>query len=255
MFRTRDYVLMLSATMFLLVGIGATLMTQAQWDGQSGLSATAFIATSQPENYQATVTKNSTLSREERISELKKKISVLGISAAPAEDVIFESSTTTENSQTDVLVREEKRCISHNKNLVSWNPSGVVVEEVEGARIAYRKDPATTLGTTTPTTVKEILLQLPLRSSATGIESCIPTDIIGITTDGHLIRNSEINTFSVFKQNTLIGYALDGFPIYGVSTLKKDTCGGVIISGEYRYQLDTNSKTIISCFSDVPVAL
>lgn len=255
MFRTRDYVLMLSATVFLLVGIVSTLLMQGVWKGGLGQFATAFVAVNQDVSYEAKVTENASVSREDRIAQLKKKIATLGIAAAAPEEIVTEDTKVSDEEKAESVVAVENRCAAYNMSAIAWNPAGIKVEEVEGARIAYRSNPAPATSTSAVFESKQILLQLALPSLAAGAEQCIPTDVIGITTDGHLIKNNQINVFKVFKQETLIGYALDGFPIYGVSSIKKDICGGVIIQGQYRYQLDAQGKTMINCFAGVPVSL
>jgi hypothetical protein len=86
-------------------------------------------------------------------------------------------------------------------------------------------------------------------------ESCVASDVIGIATDGSLIRNNEVGAYGVFGGGTLVGYALDGFPIYGVSEQKADICGGAMVGGQYRYVISSERATIINCFAGAPVAL
>ena len=66
-------------------------------------------------------------------------------------------------------------------------------------------------------------MQLPVRNIPSGGTTCISTDVIGIATDGSLIRNNEAGVYGIFGANTLVGWALDGFPIYG-SSIQLATC-------------------------------
>jgi hypothetical protein len=79
--------------------------------------------------------------------------------------------------------------------------------------------------------------------------------VIGITIGGSLIRNNEVGVYGVFGGDTLVGYALDGFPIYGTSGQKTDICGGGMIGGQYRYMISSSRGTIINCFAGTPVAI
>ena len=95
-----------------------------------------------------------------------------------------------------------------------------------------------------------------LRTWPSGTTSCLPSDVIGIALDGSLIRNNEAALYTVFGGETLIGYALDGFPIYGMTPLlATDRCGGVQIDGNYRYVLQPDRPGLITCFAGAPITL
>jgi hypothetical protein len=78
---------------------------------------------------------------------------------------------------------------------------------------------------------------------------------VGVAKDGSLIRNNEARLYGIFGEQTLVGYALDGFPIYGISESVVDACGGVSVAGQYRYQLSVERENIINCFAAKPIAL
>jgi hypothetical protein len=84
----------------------------------------------------------------------------------------------------------------------------------------------------------------------------LPTDVVGIAQDGSLIRESEMALYGVFGGETLVGYALDGFPIYGSNPgAATDHCGGMMVGGQYRYYLSPERDSVINCFAGVPVTL
>ena len=86
--------------------------------------------------------------------------------------------------------------------------------------------------------------------------SCLSSDIVGIALDGSLIRNGEHTLYSIFGAETLVGYALDGFPIYGaIGAPVTDNCGGTAMAGEYRYYLSSERTGVIGCFSGESVTL
>jgi hypothetical protein len=136
---------------------------------------------------------------------------------------------------------------------------GVTVEIVEGSRVFYRtiEQDIVTLpnAEVTPDAYRVAVLQLPIQSFLTIAPNCLTSDVVGIAHDGSLIRNSEGGLYGVFGEGTMIGYALDGHPIYGVSEAALDTCGGRMEGGEYRYYLSDERETILNCFVSVPAAL
>lgn len=257
MFRTRDYALMLATITFLMVGIGATLFAQHGFFSLGGMSASVFESTPEAESYEAVVVEKVEPSREERVASLREKIARLGLAyedtTPPEEDVASVLPEVTEEEIDDVT---EKKCSYYGTHAAAWNPHGLIIEEVEGARLVYREVEGVAAGSSTaPTISKDIVLQLPVRSVPMPSEHCIPSDVIGIATDGSLIRNSEVSVYQVFGPSTLVGYALDGFPIYGAGNGTTDICGGLMVAGQYRYQINTDRETIVTCFAGVPASL
>jgi hypothetical protein len=259
MMRTRDYVLGLSIMVFLLVGIGVTLLKQGFGFGE-GLSAAVFVASPSDTPTSASVSSEVELSREERIAALRKKIAALGTfsnESEPTQDVV-DVATSTPVSDIAVADIAEDRCASYAPFGGVWNSKGVIVEEVEGARIVYRETTAPSVASGTaalPPATKKTLLQLSVKSLPPAVASCIASDVIGITKHGSLIRNHEIAAYKTYDSNALIGYALDGFPIYGGSQAKTDACGGVAVGGQYRYYIHPERSTILSCFAGNPTKL
>jgi hypothetical protein len=218
--------------------------------------ATLFVAASNDGTPSAEIAETKTLSKEDRLRQLKDKIaaymSSTDMSTENDETVKVVATSTATDTPTEVVSHEEQRCGNYSRVGASWNPIGLNFEEVEGARIVYREnqgDASTTLSS------KEIVLQLPLRSFSANAQRCISSDVIGITVGGALIRNTDISTYRVFGSDMLIGYALDGYPIYGMSTDKTDACGGRVVAGQYRYQISGEQKTIINCYSGSPVSI
>ncbi len=258
MLRTRDYAIGLSVIVFLMVGIGLTLIKQGNLFG-GGLSAAVFVSQPVSDSSSASVSREVEVSREERIASLRKKIASLGVTESepetPAEEVVATSTETTNVVVKDI---EEQRCSFYAPYSGSWNSRGVSINEEEGARIVYREatpSPIASSTTALPAPSKQILLELPVKSLPAASTHCIASDVIGITKHGTLIRNDEILAYRTFDAGTLIGYALDGFPIYGGSNVQTDTCGGVAVKGQYRYYLHPDRNTMISCFAAPPVTL
>jgi len=263
MFRTRDFVLFCVTIAFLVIAIGATIFSQQHSSQRS--SPVVFVEQTNQEN-QVEIAVKPEVSRAERLQSMREKIaqsSQLSISnpepeASMPDEAATSSEDLTESNKTLLT------CADYRPYAAQWSPAGIIIEEVEGARLVYRTVPATSLpeamAQATGTVVlqaptKEILLQLPLRSFPLSTQSCIYSDVIGIANDGSLIRNSEAGLYGIFSSNTMIGYALDGFPIYGAGDSVSDACGGVMGAAGYQYQISLERDTILNCFSAPPVRL
>ncbi len=258
MLRTRDYALMLSAIVFLIVGIITTVVAKGGLGFLPGQEAAVFVSTPEAEQYEAVVPETETLSRDDRIAALRKKIAALGnLGGSATEEVVTESPVpeATETAEGPVV---ENRCSNYSAAGVAWNSAGVRLEEVEGARLVYREvKPAMSASTSASSSLpaRQTLAQLPVRSIPSASQSCISNIVIGISKNGSLIRNSDVAGYGSFGGETLVGYALDGFPIYGAADKKTDICGGLMEDGQYRYQISNNRDTIITCYAGNPIAL
>jgi hypothetical protein len=262
MFRTRDYALLLSAIVFLLVGIATTIFMERGFPFLGGQGAAVFTAAPAAQSHEATVSEKSEQSREDRVASLRKKIAALG--TLGGENPVEENPEAEQPSASTVPEAgdeplKENRCSAYSAGDIAWNSAGVKISEAEGARIVYRENKSVTHSSSSSSTVstattKQVLAELPIRTLPSGSQNCIASDVIGITKNGALIRNKELSLYASFG-NVLIGYALDGFPIYGAADVKTDVCGGVVVAGQYRYQITNNRDTIIACYAGLPVSL
>lgn len=265
MFRTRDFVLIFVSVVFLLVGIGTTLLHRGHpsvpVDKDLGLATTAL------EDIPVIVQEPPQLSRTERLEEMRRKIAEHTDPIVTTPDPFVEPAVSQEPSMVSAVTAAEPEttaelllCPGYAPYTGVWSPQGISVEMVEGARVYYRTSEPTAVSrpgatSTPPEVVRTVVLQLPLSPSITALPGCVPSDVVGIAQDGSLIRNGEIGLYSVFGAGTLIGYALDGFPIYGVSAATTDMCGGIMEAGQYRYYLSDDRDTVLNCFSATPARL
>lgn len=259
MFRTRDFVLIFTTVLFLLMAIGTTLWNQYRKDA----AGDAMVITRPVDGeFISEVELPVTESRADRLASMREKI------AADAElaltNDIPDITESPEPDPTDtvepadvVMIQEELRCPDYAAYSGAWSPAGLEMEMVEGSRLIFRSEMRTVqVGTSTEETlVKVPVLQLPAQLANPSNPRCIPSDVIGVALDGSLIRNSERSLYGVFGYETLIGYALDGFPIYGTGATPLDQCGGSNIAGQYRYFVQTEHATIINCFVAKPASL
>ncbi len=255
-FRTRDFALFLLTVAFLVVGITSTVHTDLV--SEDNLASVAVFDVNASTSYEAVLPEKATDTRSSKLASLKEKIAALVLSPVPEEEVVEPvKEEVTEEETKEVLL-----CPNYSapKN-IAWQPQGLVFEVVEGARLVYRESPlpatVNELGESVPGLPnKTVLLQLPLRSFPSSKGTCLSSDLIGVALDGSLMRNTEQSLYTIFGSETLLGYALDGFPIYGTNeSINTDSCGGATVAGSYRYYLSTERAGLISCFAGEPIAL
>lgn len=261
MFKTRNL-----AVVAIFMSAGALGAAVALFDtsmfGTSQLAALGLAGVGDEEKTYTATLPDSTreFNFDERVSELRDKIAGRNLASDVEPAVAVVEATTTdelalsEEENNEEVVLTEKRCSLYQPSGGLWDARGVKMIVSEGARVFYRDGTATASVGSTTTPTKEVLAELPLRKSGSGA-FCIPTDVIGITENGYLIRNNEVNLFTSYGANSLIGYALDGLPIYGASGAKIDDCGGAVVGGQYQYILDDKRDTLIACYAGTPVAI
>lgn len=261
MFRTRDFILIFTSVVFLLLAIGSTTLFQ-HFSGAESESAIKLVNNDDKE-YGVVVEATETISREERLLDMKSKIAASGDTSlsAPEPEVLEPVEDEVDSDQAPVAVIN--LCSDYHSFSKVW-PIAIKFEVAEGARIAFTESlvkkeiapaTATASAVVADEVVKNILLQLPINPVISANSFCIKSDVIGVAQDGSLIRNNEVGLYSVFGDSTLIGYALDGFPIYGVSETTGDTCGGAMVNGQYGYYLSKEREVVINCFKGTPTNL
>lgn len=255
MFRTRDFILLFTAITFLVSAIGATMLIQSSTSNSvanSQAAAQQQLAAVGVENYQAVVATREGLDRSQRVAQMRSKIAAAGVLSAPEPELpeITESEIATTSEEGSVVVAEPDQCPSYQPYRGFWDARNLSVIQSEGATLVVRSEQFSA-GSSTQVT----LLQLPKRLSPAIDQSCISSDVIGVANDGSLIRNDELALYSVFSSGTRIGYALDGFPIYGTGNAPVDACGGRMQSGQYRYELQADQEAVINCFAAAPIMI
>lgn len=254
---TRNFLLYLLCVGFLVTAITYTAVSS--WRENDETLALVVPESPVPVEYVAEAVVEPSLNRAERLASMREKIAALGASVAAAivatqpEEPEAEGTAPVEIPEDTVLL-----CDDYRVSEATWTAGAVpVFSVVEGARLLTKEvtiATTTASGTTVMETKTDVLLQLPLRSLPLPIKSCLPTDVVGIALDGSLIRNNEQALYTIFSDETLLGYALDGFPMYGATNrYQLDTCGGTTLDGQYRYYLSSERSAILYCFAGIPV--
>ncbi len=251
MIRKRDFILYVAIVLFLMVAIGVTWAHDNLGQSQEAIVFVNFKDGAVPAGALNVSEKNE---REANLLRLKSKLAQGEgvISSAPP---VFTSVDSKASGTEPVLVNTRKEPLlcpsfsSQSEVASAWPQSGVKMREVEGARLVYVES-ISAVGTIE----EKVLLQLPVKQVRAPGNSCIDGPYIGVTLGGELISNNDANKFVERSGDELIGYALDGFPIYAKAdnTSALDSCGGVSTNLGYRYYLRADEDVILGCFGGIP---
>jgi len=259
MIRTRDFILFVVAFLFLSMAIVSTLARDSSRDDfvATGISFTdnelSLSSEGSPEN--------SELNRTEIINRLKNKIANNTLSITPV-------PTSPESEESEIVPEEQgllKKCTYPDDALSLvplWPLSNVHVESREGARLVYLEEKVVfpDLSTSTASATPEVtltvtpLLQLALSPVQQAESQCVPSEIVGVSNAGILLFNNDAKAYRGIGEQTHIGYARDGFPIYGVYEGEVDECGGYEHPLGYRYTVSAERPYLIGCFKALPQA-
>lgn len=201
------------------------------------------------------------INRTAIIERLRDKLANNTLSITPV-------PTSPESEEPEVSEEEEtagtlQKCLFPDDALSMiprWPLSNVYVESREGARLVYLEETISvpSIGTSTASTTIETsavitpLLQLTLSPVKQSAVSCIPSQIVGVSNTGVLLFNTDANAYRGIGENTQIGYARDGFPIYGVYGGEVDECGGYDHPLGYRYTVSNERPYLLGCFKGFP---
>ncbi len=253
MIRTRDFVLFLIAVKLAVIITG--LQFFSVWFTEH-VPLHLTLVDSEPATYSAAVV-NADDGTGTRLEAMKARLQEYfanedtGLVAAAEETSLPEGETATstdEEPEPDEPVAAVLTCSGVVPFGGAWDPQRIEITDA-GAMRLITEVPSSPDGT--PVT-RITLPKYPLAGS----DTCLASDVIGIGLDGSLIRNSEYALYGVFGEATHIGYALDGYPIYGqTSNLATDSCGAVSIDGAYRYYLSVERPGVIGCFRGTPAAI
>jgi hypothetical protein len=246
MITTRNFFLYLLCVAILVIAIAATAIVKSE--RSEPVVEYAIPPMSELSGGATVVGAASELDRAGRLVTLREKVASL-VSAKPTEEIAEEVEVSSEPTvtTTEPSLALPDQCGDFKMYDGAWQPNGLSFIVVEGARLLTREVTGTS---------SETVLQLPLRTYPLPVQSCITTDVVAVALDGSLIRNDEVALYTIFGEETLIGYALDGFPIYGTTdTLRLDTCGGALTDAGYRYYLEIDRPYLLGCFAGIPAEL
>jgi len=255
MVRTKDLLLIVVVLVMIFMAISATLASRMLTQHLQEEALSGAVAVEAPE-YEAVDTRAGGMDRAANVARLRSLL---------AQGDVIESSPSVEPFQTAVPEGggvDSPSCSGVGSGIEvarSWPLSGVSVKAVGVSRVVVHDTPpsASIAGASTSTTVAPVaserqLLALPLYPGKNAEPTCMSSEIIGVTAAGSLLFNNDIVLYRQTGAETLIGYALDGFPIYGAYSGATDSCGGYDTGAGYRYVVSPQDATLIECFVGSP---
>lgn len=256
MIRTRDFLLFLICVAFLIVII--TAETARQWFAGSDdipvVAAPVFDDTALTD-ISAVVVERDGVDRAANITRLREQMAAF--LANPPEEVLVAppddeapDAVEVEPDEVPFIPSSALLCSGHAPYAGTWPNQLLSISEQEGVRVVSVDGDAATGG------IGQVVVVLPIRTAGTPASpSCLLTDAVAVAQSGGLIRNNEAGGYRAFPEHVLIGYTIDGFPLYGYSEQETDHCGGAVVDGEYRYYLSDSRETVLNCFAAPPVTL
>lgn len=247
MVRTRDFLLVLVIVAFLLIAIVFSFIKNTAGPVADNSVDTTIFKEADDLVIQAEVAKEK-IAKEDVLAQWREKLK--DYVPKKTEEVIV-ADAGSEMLDMDIssssVLNTVVRCPSFSLNTKIY--PRLYLHEVEGVRLvtnsALEGDASAV-----------VLAVLPIKTVSAGVPTCLASDVIGVATNGLPIKLNDSALYSVFGEETLIGYALDGFPIYGQTKTKNlDRCGGVLTAEGYRYYLSTERETVIQCYSGQPVTI
>ncbi len=261
MIRKRDLIVFIVVLFVLLLCIAVTLVAGSVKVSPTGV---LFTGDEAPQEFTAQAPQND-LNREDIISRLRNALAQNQSDIEPQpsveEDAVEETQTMGEVDEPTGV----DRCGGADDALAyvkSWPLAGVGVEQQGGVRTVVHTQQitgvplpyASSTASSTQGQTRTVLLTLPTSPYATGETHCVPSDVIGVTTSGSLMFNSDAAFYRGYGTEYLIGYARDGYPIYGYYEGTLDSCGGYMHPSGYRYSVSASKDHLLSCYTATPAS-
>lgn len=251
--RTRDLILFAVCAIFLVTAINITWFLDTATPSRESVTFRAA-----DDAVSAVAPTEQTLDRDAIISALREKLrSEQGVvlenpSVTTDADAAEAVATSTDASP----IARANYCLYADDTLPyigQWPLNGTEMAVAEGMRVFYTEEEVILAAAATSTeedveVVRNELLALPTNPVYTGGNNCLPSEVIGVTTGGILLFNDDSRPFASLGAQQLVGYARDGFPIYGRYDGEVDACGGYQHPAGYRYTISADRDYIIGCY-------
>lgn len=272
MIRSRDLVIFVCVLLFLCLGILITHLKATYFPLFLGSPVVFNLEANAPTTFVA-IAPSKTNNRASTIERLKNALAlnteVIRVNPSVETDTALTATETSEEQDDTSVVDTNARILSCGTTddslalMSEWPRSAVRIEVKDGMRMIVHRDEKTALvlfATSTASTSEIIqnepvvttLLEMEMYPRVQGTSACVPSTIIGVTSLGALLSNSDASFYKNTASDVLIGYARDGFPVYGVYEGIVDDCGGYMHGEGYRYTIRKDRNFVLGCFVAVP---
>lgn len=256
MIRSKDLVLFVVILFFLGIAIFATLAHSIVSNGASQDQQVAFVASDDVQH--SAYTEEKVLDRTSEVQRLREKLASenVVVEAVPSVETPVEDDEPSESGAGELLLCPAlENTLAYARTwplkdvrVLSQGSSRIVAQVTYTQKQTHASSSATT-SVSMPQEELKTLLQLPLQPIQTAQTNCVPGEIVGVTTSGSLMFNNDARLYRNRGSEELLGYARDGYPIYGLYQGQTDECGGYVASGGYRYSISAERDYIIGCFT------
>ncbi len=274
MIRSRDLVIFVGVVLFLVFGITLTHLKAVYAPLFAGTPVAFLVDTNASTSFTAIAQlKTDTDKRASTIERLKKALAqnTEVIQVNPSVETAVVATSTETNGDQDVATSVEGNagivsCGSSDDSfevMSQWPRSDVRIEIKAGMRLIVHteeKEAPILFATSTVSSSVQVkkeqvvttLLQIEMYPRVQSNPTCVPSTIIGVTSLGALLSNSDASFYKNTNSNVLIGYARDGFPVYGLFEGAVDACGGYVHPEGYRYTIGKDRNYVLGCFVGIP---
>ncbi len=245
MIRTRDVFVFVLLSLFLMGGITLTILMGVYGNNQSATVSEVAFNDSQL-SFSATMSELYERDKSVALEEMRSKV----LAYREEGESLYYLHQPDEIIIEDELLTDDAGSVNPNycgvvRDFIQNWQVGAQILEIEGGRVVATVDGGE---------IQEVLLQFPQPFTPNPGAYCLPSEVVGVANDGSLIKNNEVSLYGIFSDSTVVGYALDGFPIFGKNnTVSTDVCGGTVTSRGYGYVLSNGRDTMVNCFSSAPL--
>ncbi len=267
MIRSRDLVVFVCIVCFLVLGIGLTLVFKDRVEQLTSLTSFSNSSTS-PLTFTAGVDSTS-IDREGTIARLRTLLAQTNTISMPSPSVEgtkdAASASTTAGTEQGITTPTVMRCgaVDEGQRIAqNWPLQDTSVTVQNSTRVVVHTVLVESIDTSTASSteaqpashsVSTTLLRMPEYPPVLAKPSCVNSEVIGVTQSGFLIFNKDAVSYKGRGQDDLLGYARDGFPIYGTYDGKVDSCGGYSKNGTYRYSIAKERNFVLGCYVGLPL--
>lgn len=272
MIRSRDLFIFVAVLLFLCLGILITHLKATYFPLFLGSpvvfnvdanATTTFvaIASSKTDNRASTIERlKNALAKNTEVIQVNPSVEETAVETVTETNVDRDDSSSAGTSSSILSCGATDDSLAY---MSRWPRSAVRIEISNGMRLIvhteekatpalFASSTASTSEITKKDSVVTTLLRMEMYPRIQGAPSCVPSTIVGVTSLGALLSNSDASFYKSTAADVLIGYARDGFPVYGLYQGEVDACGGYMHPEGYRYTISKDRNFILGCFVGSP---